>query len=317
MNSSLTAATRLEIDESIIHSQLKIKSDNDEFDDLLNAALSEREKQKERHSELPYKTVKPKPGFCVKTKNIITSQKVFINVCHTDVIPAPVDISESELTCILESDEPSTFRIPLSLGEGHDELDKSKQPCLAFDVAINSTFFLKVEESLLFQTFLITLVCEGLEDKYNTELDKNGWNILKNKKCFGTIQNHRIEQRHETPYVQEVPNKLQLTGEKQKLVEEVDPSKLVLSKQQVELQDPKYSLVRTREGVKLLLARIPVRESVDQLSLSTVTQDSLVLRGRDGHSIVNVTFPYSVDSQRSKAIFNKTSKILTVLLPLV
>jgi len=49
----------------------------------------------------------------------------------------------------------------------------AKQPCLAFDVAINSTFFLKVEESLLFQTFLITLVCEGLEDKYNTELDKN------------------------------------------------------------------------------------------------------------------------------------------------
>jgi len=117
--------------------------------------------------------------------------------------------------------------------------------------------------------------------------------------------------------VQEVPNKLQLTGEKQKLVEEVDPCNLVLSKQQDELQDPKYSLIRTRDGVKLLLARIPVRESVDQLSLSTVTQDSLVLRGRDGQSIVNVTFPYSVDSQRSKAIFNKTSKILTVLLPLI
>ena len=46
--------------------------------------------------------------------------------------------------------------------------------CTAYDIAINSTFFLKVESNLLFQTFLITLAMEGLEDKYSMELDKNG-----------------------------------------------------------------------------------------------------------------------------------------------
>ena len=45
---------------------------------------------------------------------------------------------------------------------------------MAYDVAINSTFFLKVGGSLLFQTFLITIAMEGLEDKYKMELDKNG-----------------------------------------------------------------------------------------------------------------------------------------------
>lgn len=117
--------------------------------------------------------------------------------------------------------------------------------------------------------------------------------------------------------MQEVPNKRQLTGEKAKLVEEVDPSKLVLPMKQDKLQDPKYSLVKSRDGVKLLLARIPVRESVDQLSISTVAKDSLALRGLDGQNIVNVTFPYLFDAQKSKGIFNKTTKILTVLLPLV
>ncbi len=63
-------------------------------------------------------------GFCVKTKNVITSQKIFVNICHTTVIPSPVDVTESELTRIFESDEPSTFRIPMSLGEGHEEVDK-------------------------------------------------------------------------------------------------------------------------------------------------------------------------------------------------
>ena len=63
-------------------------------------------------------------GFCVKTRNIISSQKVFINICHTDVIPQPVDINESDLIKILESDEPSTFRVPMSIGECHEEVDK-------------------------------------------------------------------------------------------------------------------------------------------------------------------------------------------------
>lgn len=49
-----------------------------------------------------------------------------MNICHTTIIPAPADITESELTRILESDEPSTFRIPMSLGEGHEEVDKCK-----------------------------------------------------------------------------------------------------------------------------------------------------------------------------------------------
>ena len=63
-------------------------------------------------------------GFCVKTRNVITSRKIFLNVCQTDIIPQPVDIDESELIKILETDEPTTFRVPMSLGEGHEELDK-------------------------------------------------------------------------------------------------------------------------------------------------------------------------------------------------
>lgn len=44
---------------------------------------------------------------------------------------------------------------------------------MAYDIAINSKFIDKVEGSLLFQTFLITIAMEGLDDKYGMELDKN------------------------------------------------------------------------------------------------------------------------------------------------
>ena len=75
--------TKLEIDESIIHSQLKInvrfahlsvlamltfplfkftlQTENDELQSLIDAAMSERDKTTQQNA-LPYKTVKPKPG---------------------------------------------------------------------------------------------------------------------------------------------------------------------------------------------------------------------------------------------------------------
>lgn len=39
-------------------------------------------------------------------------------------VPPPKDISDDELLRLLEAEDPSGFRIPMSLGEPHAELDK-------------------------------------------------------------------------------------------------------------------------------------------------------------------------------------------------
>lgn len=186
---------------------------------------------------------------------------------------------------------------------------------------------------------------EGLEDKYKMELDKNGtiliaftenllvielsmifflahvgWNILKHRRCFGSMQLHRIEQRNEKPYVQEVPKKSQLKDVNNlKLIEEVDQ---IIPKtntsEHFQKATPWYALVSTPDGIKLVVARIPVFQSeIGNISLSVVSNDCVSVKGEDGQNIVNVSLPYSVDPQKSKAIFNKTTKVLTVLLPLI
>lgn len=53
--------------------------------------------------------------------------KVFINICHSPSIPPPVDVTEDELLQMLEEDQ-AGFRIPMSLGEPHAELDASQWP---------------------------------------------------------------------------------------------------------------------------------------------------------------------------------------------
>jgi hypothetical protein len=64
-------------------------------------------------------------GFCIKT--ISSEGKVFINICHSPSIPPPADVTEDELLQMLEEDQ-TGFRIPMSLGEPHAELDASQCP---------------------------------------------------------------------------------------------------------------------------------------------------------------------------------------------
>lgn len=118
-----------------------------------------------------------------------------MNICLTEAIPCPRDITNEELMQILNSDDPSSYRVPMSIGEGRTEQDKAGAPVTVYDVAVNPDFFSKVEKCDLFQTFFLTVVFEGLQDKYQFELDMQKFTILKNRKAIGTLQSHRIQIR--------------------------------------------------------------------------------------------------------------------------
>ena len=66
--------------------------------------------------------------------------------------------------------------------------------CTAYDVVINPTFYNKIQNSELFKSFFLTIVFEGLESKYDLELERN-WTVLKNKKCMGVLQPHFIRSK--------------------------------------------------------------------------------------------------------------------------
>ena len=66
--------------------------------------------------------------------------------------------------------------------------------CTVYDVAINPKFYSKLKNSELFHSFFLTIVFEGLESKYNIELERT-WAVLKNKKCMGSLHPHCIRSK--------------------------------------------------------------------------------------------------------------------------
>ncbi|XP_075224817.1 PIH1 domain-containing protein 1-like isoform X4 [Lycorma delicatula] len=81
------------------------------------------------------KLIQPEPGFCIKCWKD-SGEKLFINICHTEFIPRPEDITDSEIHKLMANcyegniDDNSTelenskFFIPMSIGKLHTESDK-------------------------------------------------------------------------------------------------------------------------------------------------------------------------------------------------
>lgn len=124
---------------------------------------------------------------------------------------------------------------------------------------------------------------------------------------------HRIEQRQQKPLVQEVPKPDQLErSQSRKLIEEVKPA----SMSKTQSIKAEYSLVKTKEGTEMFIARISVPAAdPDDLKISVIAGNSLTLSDSKGNQLVGATLPRAVEPQGTKVIFNSSNKIMTVLLP--
>lgn len=174
-------------------------------------------------------------------------EKVFINVCQTDEIPPPDDISESALLEILSSDTPSEFRVPMSIGEGRPVNDKSGKPATAYDIAINKVFVAKMEANEIFKQFFLNVIFEGLEDKYKIRINMENFCVLKNRKAMGNLQMHCVKDRDMMRKMGK-PDK--------KLIEVIDT-------QTVNKKIPQYKIVMDNvNGVEMLIADFYMPELV-------------------------------------------------------
>uniref|UniRef100_A0A182JUG3 PIH1 domain-containing protein 1 n=1 Tax=Anopheles christyi TaxID=43041 RepID=A0A182JUG3_9DIPT len=157
--------------------------------------------------------------FCIKAYKKGTEEKFFINLCQTDGIPPPRDITEDELIRILNDGEPNAFRIPMSITQPRPTVDKSSQGCQVCDIAINTKFYANIEFGGLLREFLISVLFDGVENKYNISLDESNFRILKNKKFMDKLIPHNIQNRDVKQVIESYPTQ---SDEDRALLTELD-----------------------------------------------------------------------------------------------
>ncbi|XP_070704037.1 PIH1 domain-containing protein 1 isoform X2 [Pempheris klunzingeri] len=184
-------------DSSLLNSELELQQQEELYQQLLLQTMGKMQ------AENPdSKVIRPQPGMCVKTLSEPGKHKVFINICQSNSVPLPPELSREELVELLQSEDPSGYRVPMSLGEPHTEMDNNSQACTAYDVVINQEFFQKCQSDPLFQQFVILVSLEGLENKYNLELSRD-WKVLKNRKFLGSVSEQNIRTKSR-PVIEEL-----------------------------------------------------------------------------------------------------------------
>ena len=109
---------------------MSAKNDNyieggiEEGSELFQRLLLDSVKNPNQQQEADNRTVAPRPGFCLKTTNE-NGEKIFVNICSSEGVLKPKDISEDELKEIWSNGDATRFRIPMAIGDLHRESDKS------------------------------------------------------------------------------------------------------------------------------------------------------------------------------------------------
>ncbi|KAK3098228.1 hypothetical protein FSP39_017404, partial [Pinctada imbricata] len=254
-------------------------------------------------------------GFCLKTKKE-GGEKVFINVCQSESVPQAKDITEEELLKLLDSDDPFGFRVPMSIGEPHAELDKSGQGCTAYDVVVHPDFMEKMQNSEVFRAFFLSVTLEGLEDKYNTTLSRE-WLILKNRKCVGNLQEQTIRKQSK-PQIMEMGDDgkmypSQSLGGGKPLIQEMDPNR-PLTKEEIKArgEEPEYRIVQEpAEGhPEFLVAEISLPQVKVGGTMSVdIGEDRILLQTRSNKYYLDIYLPYLLVQDDCAAQFNRKTRV--------
>ncbi|XP_054848535.1 PIH1 domain-containing protein 1 isoform X2 [Eublepharis macularius] len=295
------------IDKSLLSAELQDEEEEEEFQRLLLQATQKI--QSAGPPPVESKPIRPLPGFCLKT-HTDAGEKVFVNICRSPHIPPPPNLTNEELECLIESENASNFRIPMTLGDPHAEVDKSGHGCTAYDVTINTDFFTKMEGNCFLKEFFITIVLEGLSEKYKMSISHAERRILKNRKFMGSISEQNIRTKSK-PFIQEMDvSQTQETTTSKHLQPLYSQSSATV---------PDFAIVAqpSRSHPERLVMKIslPKMNSVKSLELD-LGEDRIVLRGHPGLYCLDIFVPYSIIPEESRAQFHKKTKILTVMMPI-
>ncbi|XP_078215551.1 PIH1 domain-containing protein 1 isoform X1 [Callithrix jacchus] len=172
------------------------------------------------------------------------------------------------------------------------------QGCTAYDVAVNSDFYRRMQNSDFLRELVITIAREGLEDKYNLQLNPE-WRMMKNRPFMGSISQQNIRSR-QRPRIQELGD-LNTSAPRGA---ESGPEK------------PHLSL--WLEAPDLLLAEIDLPKLDGALGLSLeIGENRLVMGGPQQLYYLDAYIPLQINSDESKAAFHRKRKQLMVAMPLL
>jgi dynein assembly factor 2 len=142
-----------------------------------NRARYENEiRQLENERGMDVKFINPEPGYVIKT-TVGGKMKAFINICKNNYIEKPSSVKK------VGSDgrQGLSWSLPHSFSPPREEMDKTKEKCLVYDVVIHPDTFRMAETNSRFKKMVNDMAIEGICKQFDVELDTKNLKFPKMK----------------------------------------------------------------------------------------------------------------------------------------
>eukprot|EP00924_Labyrinthula_sp_SR-Ha-C_P005761 maker-scaffold_14-snap-gene-4.51-mRNA-1 protein AED:0.23 eAED:0.23 QI:45/1/1/1/1/1/2/86/415 len=175
----------------------------------------------------------PTPAFVIKTYDIQTKRKVFINICQSPLLPR----SGEKTRLTKEGKEETGLNVPLSLGPIRETFDKSNNVASVCDIVVNPEILsdLTKKKRKSDRQVFIDLCLNYVEQKFSITIDKR----IKYPKLIYKYENS--EKKISVQYIRKTKQKI--NG-----VEELDVSQLCYCKKQKNILKEQKVCVKNIEG---------------------------------------------------------------------
>ena len=120
--------------------------------------------------------INPKPGYVLKTKNLATGNKVFINICSDDNIAKPTSKVER-----VAGSQGLQWSIPYSQSQPREDVDKGGDKCMVYDVIFHHDALYLAGKDLRLRGLVHNTALDALERAYQVQCDRNNLRFPKMK----------------------------------------------------------------------------------------------------------------------------------------
>lgn len=269
------------------------------------------------------KFIKPLPGYVIKiTTN--DDNKVFINVCHSDLIGKP----ESKAKKNKNGMKGLEWNIPYAQTHPRKDFDNRKNTCMVYDVVFHYDALHLAKQNANFRKMLTDTAIDAVESSFNIPLNRSHlkfpklqykgvpkMSIIRQKTSHSTNR-MRMEQIPDD-MCDEKNNKEILSQTKKH--EYITPKFKLIHKKSVDYfgmtNEQKHSDIKPDEIV--VEVQLPFLNSANDCILN-IAQNVLHLISEEPVKYkLQVNLPFEVSEKNGSAKFNTDEKILLISLPVI
>lgn len=306
----------------------------EEINDPENRKLYEKEiteLEKQRGVEVTF--IHPSPGYVIKT-SVNGEKKAFINICKNDKIgkPSSAPAKNSQIPGL-------QWSIPYCQAPPREDIDKSKNRCLVYDVIFHSDTLHLASRNGRFKNLVNDTALSAVEDSFKIQLDKKNLKfpkmhykgmkqpvvIRKKLQSYKVVEEDIIEipSYPYPPIAEENENKVHTVQESEKPKENeivyTTPKYVIKYRDNIDIQDyttGKMSKINAAIPKELVVeVDLPLLKTTNDVALDVTGKSLSLLSEKSSKYKLFLNLPYCVNKDNGSAKFDKSQRKLIVTLP--